>query len=88
MAPASCDADPGRAHRAPRFDPQDRAYLLRLPQIGPTVIDRLSAAGFHSLDTMRQAGLDKVVGAVCRQVGTRAWANRRRALARALDVPA
>ena len=83
MSMHTCDA----ATDARRFDPHDRDLLLRLPQIGPTVIDRLTAAGFDSLDMMRQAGLDAVVGAVCRQVGTRAWANRRRALARALGVP-
>jgi len=86
MASVRADDPPRHPGGAP-FDAQDRARLLRLPQIGPTVIDRLAAAGFHSLDTMRQAGLDAVVGAVCRQMGTRAWANRRRALARALGVP-
>ncbi|MCB1997865.1 MAG: hypothetical protein H6933_12815 [Burkholderiaceae bacterium] len=70
-----------------RFDAVDRACLLRLPQIGPKVVDRLEAAGFDSLATMRRAGLDAVVKAVCSQVGNRAWANRRRALARALGVP-
>lgn len=74
--------------RPPRFDAADRACLLRLPQIGPKVVDRLEAAGFDSLDTMRRAGLDAVVKAVCAQVGNHAWANRRRALARALDLPA
>jgi hypothetical protein len=33
---------------------------------------------------MQRAGIDAVIAAVCRQVGTRAWANRRRALDRAL----
>lgn len=88
MAAVVCEPTREGRPDLPAFDPQDRAYLLRLPQIGPTVIDRLAAAGFDSLATMRQAGLDKVVGAVCRQVGNRAWANRRRALARALDMPA
>jgi hypothetical protein len=70
-----------------RFDAVDRACLLRLPQIGPKVVDRLEAAGFDSMDAMRRVGLDAVVSAVCAHVGNRAWANRRRALARALGVP-
>jgi hypothetical protein len=67
------------------FDPQDRARLLVLPQIGPQVIQRLEAAGYRSLADLRAAGIDRVVAAVCRQVGNRAWANRRKALLRALD---
>jgi hypothetical protein len=70
----------------PQFNPQDRAVLLSLPQIGPQVVQRLESAGFHSLDMMQRAGIDAVVAAVCRQVGTRAWANRRRALGRALGA--
>lgn len=67
-----------------RFDPQDRARLLVLPQIGPQVIERLEAAGYCSLADMKAAGIDRVVAAVCRQLGNRAWENRRRALLRAM----
>jgi hypothetical protein len=69
---------------SPGFDPQDERRLLTLPQIGPQVIRRLEAAGYRSLAEIRAAGLDRVVAAVCGQVGNRAWANRRRALERAL----
>jgi hypothetical protein len=69
----------------PRFDPQDRRRLLTLPQIGPVVVQRLESAGFESLEAMRRAGLDAVVAAVCQQIESQGWRNRRRALARALD---
>ena len=71
----------GGAH----FSADERTRLLALPRIGPQVVDRLEAAGFHSLDAMRRAGLDAVIGAVCQQQGQAAWRNRRRALAPALD---
>jgi hypothetical protein len=70
-----------------RFSPHDRQRLLALPQIGPVVVDRLEQAGFTSLEAMRIAGLDVVVGVVCRRLGSRAWLNRRRALARAIGAP-
>jgi hypothetical protein len=71
---ASCDG----------FPPAERQRLLALPRIGPRVVARLESVGFRSLAGMRAAGLDAVVQAVCQQVGSRAWTNRRRALAPAL----
>lgn len=70
------------------FDAADRAALLRWPQIGPTVIERLEAAGFYSLATIRDAGIDAVVAGVCRQAGNDGFRNRRRALERALGIAA
>jgi hypothetical protein len=66
------------------FDPTEARRLMTLPQIGPQVIRRLEDAGYRSLADIRRAGLDEVVAAVCGQVGNRAWANRRRALERAI----
>jgi hypothetical protein len=73
--------------RLQRFNDADRRRLLLLPQIGPQVVVRLEAAGYDSLAGMRCDGLDAVLAAVCEQVGTRVWTNRRRALARALGTP-
>jgi len=70
--------------QATQFPAAERQWLLTLPRIGPTVVERLEQAGYRSLEHLRAAGPDAVVEAVCRQVGSRAWGNRRRALAQAL----
>lgn len=67
------------------FVPAERARLLAMPHIGPGVLERLEAAGFDSVAALRQAGVDRVVDLVCRQVGRSCWANRRKPLARALE---
>lgn len=67
-----------------QFPAEERALLLTMPQIGPAVVARLEAAGFHSLQMLRECGVDAAVDAVCRQLGSGAWSNRRRALRRAL----
>lgn len=72
--------------QATQFPAAERQWLLNLPRIGPTVVDRLEQAGYGSLDHLRAAGPDAVVEAVCRQVGSRAWGNRRRALTQALSA--
>ena len=74
---------PGAGEARP-FPAEERALLLAMPQIGPAVVARLEAAGFHSLQMLQDHGVDAAVEAVCRQLGSRAWSNRRRALRRAL----
>lgn len=59
--------------------------LLAQPGIGPTVIARIEATGIHSLDALQLAGVQLVVETVCLGLGTAAWSNRSRALARALE---
>ncbi|MBE0548454.1 MAG: hypothetical protein IH627_12575 [Rubrivivax sp.] len=54
--------------------------LLGIPRIGPTVIARLEAAGFDSIEALKQAGVPRVVQAVCDRMGAVGWANRQRAL--------
>jgi len=68
----------------PQFAEHERRHLLAEPGIGPLVVTRLEQAGFHSLATLREAGADHVVRTICASVGSRAWANRRDALERAL----
>lgn len=70
------------------FPEEERCWLLRVPGIGGGVIRRLEAAGFESLESLRRAGIDCIVQTVCGQVGSAAWANRRRAIERALDTTA
>lgn len=66
------------------FPRTEREILLKSPGIGPGVIERLEALGLDSLDKLGAVDLEEVVGRVCCLVGSAAWRNRRRALARAL----
>lgn len=62
------------------FTPEERRLMLAEPGIGPTVIERLEAAGFGSIEQLRAAGADAAVRMICARVGSDAWANRRQAL--------
>ncbi len=66
------------------FPAHERRLLLTSPGIGECVVQGLEAAGFSSLHQLRSLGVEQVNEIMCRTVGDRAWANRRRALARAL----
>ena len=68
-----------------RFSDEERRVLLQEPRIGPIVLERLEAAGFSSLDQLRQAGAQAAVQRVCLQTGQVAWRNRRRPLERLLQ---
>jgi hypothetical protein len=68
-----------------RFSEEERRVLLQEPRIGPIVLERLEAAGFNSLDQLRQAGAQAAVQRVCLQTGQVAWRNRRRPLERLLQ---
>ena len=67
-----------------RFPIHHRKALLLQPGIGPVVIHRLEAAGFHSLEQLRAVGALRAVLTVCDDIGNIAWANRRHALEQAL----
>lgn len=75
-----------RAAKAPAaaFPPAERLLLLSLPRIGERVVERIEAQGVASLHDLRRQGVDRVVERICRQQGSPAWGNRRRALAHAL----
>lgn len=76
---------PAAASCAPRrFDQIERRRLLGVAGIGERVVEQLEASGFHSLQQMRALGAAEVAAAVIERVGSAAWGNRRRALARAL----
>jgi hypothetical protein len=67
------------------FALDDRQALLSTRGIGPLVVNRLEQAGYCSLEQLRRAGADTVTAIVCAQVGSTAWANRRRAIRRVLE---
>jgi hypothetical protein len=69
-----------------RFSQDERRILLATPGIGSRVIERLESIGVHSFAALQHGGLDSAVKTVCASMGSRAWANRARALGRALDV--
>lgn len=66
------------------FSPSERARLLRTPGIGMGVIQRLEAAGYHSIEQLQRQGVDRVVAQLCRELRTPAWLNRARALRAAI----
>lgn len=66
------------------FQPEERRLLLTTPGIGPGVLQRLEQAGYDSLRSIHDHGVDRVVCAVANQISGKAWHNRRGALARAL----
>lgn len=66
--------------QTPRFPVHERHLLLSTPGLGEGVVARLETAGITSLGLLQALGPERVL----EQVGRGAWANRRRALARAL----
>lgn len=83
MHPAlALTADAGLAGR---FPPKERGFLLTEPRIGQGVIERLEQAGVHSLAQLAALGPSAVVRRICEGQGSRAWANRHKALERALQ---
>ncbi|MDE2372133.1 MAG: helix-hairpin-helix domain-containing protein [Burkholderiales bacterium] len=69
-----------------RFSGDERRLLLNTNGIGPVVVRRLEQAGYGSIEQLRRAGADRVASAVCEQVGNASWANRRRAIVRAIET--
>lgn len=66
------------------FPQHERRLLLATQGIGETVVHRLEAAGYASLQALRDAGSVQVTEAVLAQLGCAVWRNRRRAIERAL----
>ena len=66
------------------FPMHERRLLLSTRGIGETVVHRLEAAGFASLQALCEAGAARVTEQVLAQVGEQAWRNRRRAIERAI----
>lgn len=57
------------------FSADDRAVLLAVKGVGPTVIERLEQIGFDSLDTLAEADVEDVVAQIAAMLGTTCWKN-------------
>ncbi|MGE0226634.1 MAG: helix-hairpin-helix domain-containing protein [Acetobacteraceae bacterium] len=63
------------------FPPDQRATLLRVKGIGPTVIARLEQMGFHSLAQLREAEACDILALGAALTGSTCWRNSPRARA-------
>jgi hypothetical protein len=79
MTSPTCDD-----HHAPRFAQHERYLLLTERGISHGVVQRLEDAGIHSFEQLRHQGVEATVRRICAGLGSSAWANRQRALERAL----
>ncbi len=59
----------------PGFSADDRAALLAVKGVGPTVVDRLEQIGFDSLDALAAADVEGIVRQIAAMLGTTCWKN-------------
>lgn len=57
------------------FSAGERALLLTVKGVGPTVIDRLEQIGFDSLETLADTDVDGIVKQIAAMLGTSCWKN-------------
>lgn len=57
------------------FSADDRATLLAVKGVGPTVVELLEQIGFDSLDTLADACVEGIVRQVAAMLGTTCWKN-------------
>jgi hypothetical protein len=57
------------------FSVDERALLLAVKGVGPTVIDRLEQIGFDSLETLAGTDVDGIVKRIAAMLGTTCWRN-------------
>lgn len=57
------------------FSDNERAALLALKGVGPTVITRLEQLGFTSLAQLRDARMEDIVAEASALVGSTCWKN-------------
>lgn len=69
-----------------RFALHERQLLELCAGIGPGVVRRLEEAGVHSLQGLREQGVDRIIERICCASGQPSWANRRAALLRVLTL--
>jgi hypothetical protein len=73
------------------FPADQRAALLAVKGVGPTVVDRLERIGFDSLEALAESDVDSIVTQVAAMLGTTCWKNSpqsRAAIAGAIAVAA
>ena len=57
------------------FSTDERARLLAVKGVGPTVVDRLEQVGFDSLETLAKTDVDSIVKQIAAMLGTTCWRN-------------
>lgn len=57
------------------FSAEERAALLAMKGVGPTVIQRLEQIGIDSLAALAEADITEVVSAAASLVGSTCWKN-------------
>ncbi|QBJ97952.1 helix-hairpin-helix domain-containing protein [Rhodococcus sp. ABRD24] len=67
------------------FDDDERAALLALKGVGPTVVRRLEEMGHDSFDALRAVGSDEILDAGAAMTGSTCWRNSPQARA-AIDA--
>ncbi|HEH9428836.1 TPA: helix-hairpin-helix domain-containing protein [Aeromonas sobria] len=63
-----------------RFGPTERALLLGVTGVGPTVIERLEQLGYHTLAGLAEADTSHIVQLVASMLGSTCWQNSPQAL--------
>lgn len=58
-----------------RFGPTERAMLLGVKGVGPTVIGRLEQLGYHTLAGLAEADTTYIVQLVASMLGSTCWQN-------------
>ncbi|MCC0091142.1 helix-hairpin-helix domain-containing protein [Aeromonas veronii] len=58
-----------------RFNPQERALLLGVKGVGPSVIGRLEQLGYHTLAGLAEADTTHIVQLVASMLGSTCWQN-------------
>jgi len=57
------------------FNPAERALLLGVKGVGPTVIARLEQLGYHTLAGLAEANTTHIVELVASMLGSTCWQN-------------
>lgn len=60
---------------SPVFSPAERAALLAVKGVGPTVVQRLEQLGYTSLAVLARAEVGDVVAGAAALVGSTCWKN-------------
>lgn len=57
------------------FPADERALLLAVKGVGPTVVDRLEQIGFDSLETLAKADVVGTIKQIAAMLGATCWKN-------------
>jgi len=57
------------------FSHQERAALLRVKGVGPTVVDRLEQMGIHDLESLAKQDAEVICQEAAALVGSSCWKN-------------